>query len=114
MRSCDVLGKSFIREGKKTSTASQSASQVLQSFFAKIGGQVGYMLGIFPQTATVKAHGKLLHCRLRQHFQNVSEARDCLPRAQSLIDKFRNAFFDAHLRTQAAANAGTLRFDAGN
>ena len=123
-----------MRDGKKTSTASgssllkkpghfdgfgdraasHSAAQVLQSFFAKIGGQVGNVLGVFAQTAAVEPHGKLLHRRLRKHFQNVGHAGGGLPGSQSFVDKFGNAFFDAHLRAQAAADAGALRFDTGN
>ncbi len=94
--------------------ASHGAPQVLQSLFAEIGGQVGDMLGIFSQAAAVEPHGELLHGRLRKHFQNVGHAGGGLPGSQSLVDKFRNAFFDAHFRAQAAPDAGPLRFDAGN
>src|ERR1700674_241600 len=52
-------------------SASYCAPQVLQSFFAKISGQIGYMLGIFSQAAAVKPHGELLHRCLREHLQNI-------------------------------------------
>src|SRR4029077_5883976 len=82
--------------------------------FAKIGGQIGYMLSIFPQTAAVEPRGKLLHRRLWKHLQNIGHAGARLPGAQSLIDELWNALFDAQLWTQAASDSGPLRFDTGH
>src|ERR1700730_15177563 len=81
-RSCEVRGKSFMRDGRNTCTACGSSLQskptistasatgaprIVHTFFGNVGGEVRNVIGVGAQAATVESSGELLHRRLRQH-----------------------------------------------
>ncbi len=72
------------------------------------------MLGIIAHAAPIETVGKLLHSALRQELQNIGESRGGVAGPQGLLDKLRNALFDAHLAAQGLRDAGALRLDAGD
>src|SRR5581483_375643 len=101
-------------DGFRDGAAPHRAPEVLKALFAEVVGQVGDVLHIVAKAATIEARGKLLHRRMRKHFQYVCQAGCGLAGAQRFLDKFRNALLNAHLRSESPGNTRTLGFDAGD
>ena len=130
-------GKSFIRAGKKTSTACGIELAQAGPPFRRLrrsGRLAPCCAGIAillrrdrrpdwqharhlrAELQRLKSRGKLLHRRLRQQLQHIGQTGGDLPRAQGFIDEFWHALFDAHLCDADCARfrAAALRHRTSN
>ena len=55
-------------DGLGNGSSTQRAAEVLHTFFAEIGGEIGDVFSVIAQRAAIEARGELLHRGLREHF----------------------------------------------